>query len=120
MLASIVRHAQAENTMLGNRGAKEGQAMTTWRIQYQDKDRTLCECFGECQDTPDEHEALELVVESLIIAARTAIDANLYLRTLAANSISAIEIVKIESIEDLCLDKSLPNAVPGIYTRAPL
>lgn len=94
--------------------------MTTWRIQYQDHDRTLCECLGECHGTPDEHEALELVVEGLINAARTAIDANLYLKTLAANSISAIEIVKIERVEQSCIDEPLPKPIPGTYTRAPL
>ena len=82
--------------------------MTTWRIQYHDKDRTLCECFGRCQGTPDEHEALEFVVEGLINAARTSIDANVYLETLAANSIAAIEIVKIEPIGHTCGDESPP------------
>lgn len=77
--------------------------MTTWRIQYHDKNRTLCECLGKCQSTPDEHEALELVVEGLINEARTSIDANLYLETLSVNSISAIEIAKIEPIEHLCV-----------------
>lgn len=92
--------------------------MMTWRIQYQDKDRTLCECFGECRGTPDEHEALELVVEDLINASRTAIDYDLYLKTLEANSISAIKIVKVEPIEHSRLDETLINTLRRLATLA--
>jgi len=49
--------------------------MSIWRIQYQDDHGASQVCFGEQDGRPSPHEAIEIVVQSLILAAHTGMNA---------------------------------------------
>jgi hypothetical protein len=66
--------------------------MTEWRIQYQDNQGAIhvCFCMQECR--PSAHEAIETVVQSMILAARTSMCATSYLTQLPADALSQLRI----------------------------
>lgn len=100
------------------RGARQKVTrMTTWRIRYEDQNRSMCECYGQQESTPSCHEALELVVEHLIQVARHVHDAAHYSQLLSTSAISAIEIVGIAAVNPPCLHENLLLPIAGPYAR---
>lgn len=91
--------------------------MTTWRIQYEDQNRSIRECYGERENIPSHHEALELVVEHLIQVTRDVRDAAHYSQLLSASAISAIKIVGIAAVDPPCLHENLLLPIAGPYAR---
>lgn len=72
--------------------------MPKWRIQYQDNQGAIhvCFCVQECR--PSAHEAIETVVRSLILAARTSMSATSYLTQLPADALSQLRIRTVSPV----------------------
>jgi hypothetical protein len=77
--------------------------MSIWQIQYQDAQGAIQVCLGEQDCRPSEHEAIEIVIQSLIQAARTSMSAALYLTLLSADALSELRIRSISPANAITL-----------------
>lgn len=69
--------------------------MPIWCIRYQDSQGRVCKCLGERETCPTWHEAMEIVIQHLIITTRGAAKDELYFTALSTQAISTIKIVSI-------------------------
>jgi hypothetical protein len=87
--------------------------MSIWRIQYQDDHGASQICFGEQDDRPSPHEAMEIVVQSLILAAHTGMSAVPYLTLLSADALSEFRIRFISPVSVVTQSTRETKCPPG-------
>jgi len=86
--------------------------MSIWRIQYQDDHGASQICFGEQVGRPSPHEAMELVVQSLILAAHTGMSAVPDLTLLSADALSEFRIRFISPVSAITQSTRETNSPP--------